>query len=155
LSMERKAGLRPGTWGMAAGGAAAVLLYAWFLAVDFAPLAGAGDAVVGQAIEALTALAALWGVLLMLVVMDRMLGGASWPRRAGFLLVPAAGLATVFATDYPGRLLCRLSLFLLPLLVAAYLALGRLPPRQAARAQAAALVPMAGLSTYLVWLFVS
>jgi hypothetical protein len=138
---------------MAAGGAAALLFYLWFLSVDLAALAGPGDAVVGQAYEALTALAWLWAVLLVLVAIDRILGGPSWPRRAGFLLVPAAGIATLFATDYPGRLLCRLSLIGLPLLVGLYLALGRLPPRRAARAQAAALLPMAALSIYLAILF--
>jgi hypothetical protein len=140
---------------MAAGGASALLLYAWFLSVDLASLVGPGDAVVAQAYEALTALALLWGVLLLLVAVDRGLGGPSWPRRAGFLMVPAAGIATLFATDYPGRLLCRLSLLALPLLVGLYLLLGRLPPRRAARAQAAALLPMAALSAYLIRLFLS
>ncbi|MEA3039468.1 MAG: hypothetical protein QOE79_1981 [Sphingomonadales bacterium] len=145
--------VRPGIAAMAVGGAIALLLYAWFLSVDLATLVGPGDSVVGQAIEALTALAWLWAVLLVLALFDRILGGPSWPRRFGYLLVPAAGVATLFATDYPGRLLCRLSLVALPLLVGLYLALGRLPPRRAAWAQAAALLPMAALSAWLAWLF--
>src|SRR3954464_2163920 len=136
--MEKGARFPAGAWLMAAGGAAALLLFGWFLSVDLASIVGPGDAVVGQAYEALTALALLWGVLLVLVALDRGLGGASWPRRAGFLLVPAAGVATLLPPDYPGRLLCRLSLLALPLLVGAYLLLGRLPPRQATWAQAAA-----------------
>lgn len=140
---------------MAAGGGAALLLFLWFLSADFPGLVGAGDAVVAQAYEALTALASLWLVLLALVVADRALGGPSWPRRAGFLLVPLAGVATLFATDYPGRLLCRLSLVALPLLVGAYLLLGRLPALQAARAQAAVLLAMAALSAWLFRLFLA
>jgi len=147
--------IRPGVAAMAAGGAVALLLYLWFLSVDLATLVGPGDSVVGQAFEALTALAWLWAALLGLVAIDRILGGPSWPRRAGFLLVPAAGIATLFATDYPGRWLCRLSLVALPLLVGLYLALGRLPPRRAAFAQTAALLPMAALSVWLAKLFLS
>jgi hypothetical protein len=153
--MDKEARVPAGAWVMAAGGAAALLLFGWFLSVDLASIVGPGDSVVGQAYEALTALALLWGVLLVLVALDRGLGGASWARRAGFLLVPVAGVATLFATDYPGRWLCRLSLIGLPLLVGAYLALGRLPRRHAARAQAAALVPMAAISVWLIRLFVS
>src|SRR3954464_10514584 len=138
--------MRPGTAAMAAGGAVALLLYSWFLSADLAPLPGPGDAAVGKAYEALAALAWLWGLLLMLTALDRGLGGPSWPRRAGFLLVPAAGIATVFATDYPGDRLCRLPGPALPLLVGAYLLLGRLPPRRAGWAQAAMLLALAALS---------
>jgi hypothetical protein len=140
---------------MAAGGAAGLLLYLWFLSVDLASLVGPGDAVVAQAYEALTALALLWGMLLVLLALDRGLGGASWPRRAGFLLVPVAGIATVFATDYPSNRLCQLAVAALPLLVGAYLLLGRLPARSALWAQAAVLLPMAALSAYAIRLFVS
>src|SRR4051794_37806570 len=106
--MEKRARPGPGTIVMAAGGAAALLLYAWFLSVDLASLVGPGDAVVGQGFEALTALALLWGLLLVLVALDRGLGGPSWTRRAGFLLMPVAGIATAFATDYPSNRLCQL-----------------------------------------------
>ena len=153
--MALRGKIRPGIAAMAAGGAVALLLFLWFLSVDLASLVGPGDAVVGQAYEALAALAWLWAVLLALVAFDRILGGPSWPRRAGFLLVPAAGIATLFATDYPGRWLCRLSLIALPLLVGLYLALGRLPPRRAAWSQTAVLLPMAALSVYLAKLFLS
>lgn len=142
-----------GTIAMAAGGAAAVLLYLWFLSLDYAAIAGPGDSVVAQAYATLTALALLWALLLVLLVMDRALGGPSWTRRAGFLLVPAAGIATVCATDYPGNRLCQIAVAALPLLTGAYLALGRLPARRAAWAQAAVLVPMAGLSAYVIELF--
>jgi hypothetical protein len=140
---------------MAAGGAAALLLYLWFLSLDYAAIAGPGDSVVAQAYATLTALALLWALLLVLLVMDRALGGASWARRAGFLLVPAAGVATVFASDYPGNRLCQIAVAALPLLAGAYLLLGRLPERRAAWAQAAAMAPMAGLSAYAIMLFAS
>lgn len=136
---------------MAAGGAAAALLYAWFLSVDLASVIG--DAVVGQAYEALTALLLLWCVLLVLVIVDRVLGGPSWVRRAGYVLVPLAGVATFFATDYPGSRLCRFILLALPLLTGAYVVLGRLPRREAGRVQAAVLLPMAVLSAYAIRLF--
>jgi hypothetical protein len=152
--MGTRAKLGPGTIAMAAGGGAALLLYLWFLSLDFATLVGPGDAVVAQAYATLTALALLWALLLALVALDRGLGGPSWPRRAGFLLVPAAGIATLFATDYPSDRLCQLAIAALPLLAGAYALLGRLPPRQAARAQAATLLLMAALSAYPIERFV-
>jgi hypothetical protein len=154
-AMETRAKPRPGTILMAAGGGAAALLYVWFLSLDFAAIVGPGDSAVAQAYATLTALALLWALLLVLVALDRGLGGPSWPRRAGFLLVPAAGIATVFATDYPGDRLCRLDILALPLLAGAYLLLGRLPPRRAAWAQSAALLAMAALSAYPIERFVS
>jgi hypothetical protein len=146
--------MRPATAAMAAAGAAALLLYLWFLSVDLAGVSGPGDSVVGQAFEALTALAWLWGLLLVLIALDRALGGPSWPRRFGYLLVPVAGIATLFATDYPSNRLCQLAVLTLPLLAGAYLLAGRLPRRRAAQAQAAALLPMAALSGYAIRLFV-
>lgn len=143
----------PGTILMAALGAAALLLYLWFLSLDFASISGPGDSVVGQAYATLAALAWLWVLLLALVAMDRVLGGPSWPRRAGFLLVPIAGIATLFATDYPGNRLCQLDVMALPLLIGVYLLLGRLPARHAAWAQAATLLGIAGLSVYPIMLF--
>lgn len=153
--MEKGTRLRPGTMLMAAGGAAGLLLYLWFLSLDLAGIEGPGDSVVGQAYATLAALAWLWGLLLALVAADRALGGPSWARRAGFLLVPLAGIATLFATDYPGDRLCRLAVLALPLLVGAYLLLGRLPPRRAGWAQAAALLALAALSAYPIARFVS
>jgi hypothetical protein len=138
---------------MAAGGLLAALLFAWFLSVDLTHVSG--DAVVGQAFEAFTALGFLWVVLLALMLLDRGLGGASWPRRAGFLLVPLAGVAAFFATDYPDDRLSRAGVVAMPLLIGAYLAAGRLAPRQAARVQAALLLPLAGLSYYSIALFAS
>lgn len=153
--METRAKPRPGTIVMAAGAGAAFLLYSWFLSLDLAAIAGPGDSVVAQAYATLTALALLWALLLALVAADRVLGGASWPRRAGFLLVPAAGIATLLATDYPSDRLCQLDILALPLLVGAYLLLGRLPPRRAAVTQSAALLAMAALSAYPIMRFVS
>ncbi|MEA3065345.1 MAG: hypothetical protein QOJ27_1797 [Sphingomonadales bacterium] len=153
--METRSKPRPGTIVMAAGGAVALLLYSWFLSLDFAGIVGPGDSVVAQAYATLTALALLWALLLALVALDRGLGGPSWPRRGGFLLVPVAGFATVFATDYPGDRLCQLAVAALPLLVGAYALLGLLPPRWAARAQAAMLLPMAALAAYPIVRFVS
>ncbi|HEY7805604.1 MAG TPA: hypothetical protein VIC34_00255 [Croceibacterium sp.] len=142
-----------GTILMAAGGALAALLFAWFLSVYLTHVSG--DAVVGQAFEALTALGFLWVVLLVLLALDRGLGGPSWPRRAGFLLVPVAGVATFFATDYPDDRLSRAGVIAMPLLIGAYLAAGRLEPRLAARVQAAILLPLAALCWYSIALFVT
>lgn len=137
---------------MAAGAAVALLLYAWFLSVDLASVGG-GEARMGQAIEALMVLVFLWLLLLALVVADRALGQASWTRRAGFVLVPLAAIATTFATDYPHDRLCQIAVLALPLLAGAYVLLGRLPARRAALAQALALLPMAALSAYAIKLF--
>jgi hypothetical protein len=153
--MAMSARPRGGTILMAVLGAAALLLYLWFVSLDFASLSSPGDGVVGQAYAIFAVLALLWGMLLVLVVMDRMLGGPSWPRRAGFLQVPVAGIATLFATDYPGNRLCQLDIMALPLLIGAYLLLGRLPPRHAAWAQAAALLGVAALSVYPIVRFAS
>src|SRR4051812_32560946 len=54
------------------GGVIALLLLGWFVAVDSRSISG--DAVVGQAFEALTALGLLWLVLFVLVIVDRLLG---------------------------------------------------------------------------------
>jgi hypothetical protein len=148
-----------GTIVMAAGGGVALLLYLWFLSLDFAALEGPGDSAVGNAFATLTALAALWGLLLLLVAIDRGLGGPSWIRRAAFVLVPVAGIGTLFATDYPGNKLCQLSVLALPLLVGAYLLLGRLPRRGASRhaggAQAILLLTMGAISAYPIEKFIS
>lgn len=151
--MATRGKLQPGTIAMAVVGVIAALLYAWFLSAYFT--SAIGDAVVGQALEALTALLLLWLALLGLMLFDRGLGGPSWPRRAGFLLVPMAGIATTFATDYPHDRLCRLTVVGMPLLIGAYMAAGRLPTRRAAWAQAALLLPMLALSAYAIELFLS
>jgi hypothetical protein len=151
--MATGARARPGTIVMAVGGLLALLLYGWFLSVGFADVSG--DAVVGQAFKAFTALGLLWLVLLALLALDRGLGGASWPRRAGFLLVPVAGVATFLATDYPDDPLARLGTVAMPLLIGAYLAAGRLAPPLAARLQAAILLPLAALCYYSIALFVA
>lgn len=147
--------MRPGTVALAAFGALALLLYGWFLSADLASNV-TGDAVVGKAFEALTALGLFWIVVLALLAVDRGIGGPSWPRRAGFLLVPLAGIATTFATDYPDDQLCRIGIFGMPVLIGGYLLGGRLRARWArwARpAQAAMLLPMAAFSVYAVMLF--
>lgn len=151
--MAMSARPRGGTILMAILGAAALLAYLWFVSLDYASISSPGDSVVGQAYATLAVLAWLWGLLLVLVAFDRALGGASWPRRAGFLLVPVAGIATLFATDYPGNRLCQLDVMALPLLIGAYLLLGRLPARWAGMAQAAVLLGVAALSIYPIVLF--
>ncbi len=150
--MEKKAGLRPGTVVTGAGLAAALLLYGWFLSVDL-PDAIGGEARIAQAYAALAALGLLWLLLLVLVIVDRVLGGPSWARRAGFLVVPVAAIASVFATDYPSNRLCQIIVLAMPLLAGAHVALGRLPAPRAARAQWLALAPMAALSAYAIRLF--
>ena len=140
---------------MAVGGIAALLSYLWFLSADLAPISGPGDSVVGQAFETLTALLCLWILLFALLAFDRVLGGHSWSRRAGFVLVPIAAVGTVFATDYPSDRLCQSAVIGLPLLVGLYLLFGRLPRRRAAMAQAVILLPMAALSAYAVVRFCS
>jgi hypothetical protein len=137
---------------MAALGGVAVLLYCWFLAANSATVYG--DAVVGQAIETLMAVSLLWLVLLVLVTIDRAVGGPSWPRRAGFGVIPVAAVAMTFATDYPHDLLCQAGVFGLPLVIGLYVLAGRLPPRQAARAQAAILLLLAAFSAYAINLFI-
>lgn len=153
-AMENAKRLRPGIIVMAAVGVAAALLYGWFLSVDLASALG-GEARMAQGYEALAALLWLWIALFALVVVDRVLGGTSWTRRAGYLLVPLAGIATLFATDYPSKRLCQIAVLALPPLVGGYALLGRLPARLAGRAQALALLPMAVLSAYVVRLFMS
>jgi hypothetical protein len=151
--METRARLSPGIIAMAAFGLVAVLLFAWFLAVMSETVYG--DAGFGQAMEALTALGLLGLVLLILLVFDRALGGASWARRAGFVLVPVAFIATTFATDYPSNRLCRAMVVGMPPLIGAYLLAGRLKPGLAVRVQTAILVPMAALSAYAIQLFLA
>src|SRR3954452_22617450 len=56
--MEKAQGLR-GTIAICVGGVAAALLYAWFLAVNFATALG-GEARIAQAYAALAALVLLW-----------------------------------------------------------------------------------------------
>ena len=136
---------------MAALGGIALLLYGWFVAANSAT--AYGDAVVGQAIEALMAVSLLWIVLLVLVTIDRALGGPSWPRRAGFVVIPVSAVAMTFATDYPHDPLCRAGVFGLPFVIGFYVLAGRLPLRQAARAQTAILLLLAAFSAYAIDLF--
>ena len=150
--MEKANKPRSGTIAMMAVGALALLLYAWFVAVNLPDAAG-GEAKMSQAMESLYALALLWFVLLVLVIMDRVMGGPSWTRRAGYAVLFVAVIANTFATDYPHDLLCQIAVLGLPLLAGAYVALGRLPRQTAARAQMAALLPMAALSAYAFNLF--
>jgi hypothetical protein len=148
--MEKAKAYRPGMTAMVAGGVASLLLYGWFLTVYLAPNLGPGDAVVGQAIEALMAVSLFWLVLFVLLAMDRVFGGPSWTRRAGFVLIPVCAIAMTFATDYPSDRICQAGVLAMPVLALAYVLLGRLPERQAARAQAAALLPMVALSAYAI-----
>ena len=152
--MEKATRLRPATIAMGAVGAAALLLYGWFLSVNLPDVEG-GEAKYGQAMEVLTALMLLWLVLFVLVIMDRAMGGASWTRRVGYFVVPVAAIAQTFATDYPHDVVCEVAVLGMPLLTGAYVLVGRLPARQAARAQAVALLVMAGVSAYAINLFLS
>jgi hypothetical protein len=155
--MEESPKLRAGTIVMALAGLAILLLYLTFLAQDFATLEGPGDSAVGNAYATLAALAALWGLLLVLLVVDQ-IRAKGWLTRGAILLVPIAGIATLFATDYPNDRLCVWAVAALPLVVAVYLLLGWLPPRAAAAAgwaQAVLLLLMAALSVYPIERFVS
>jgi drug/metabolite transporter superfamily protein YnfA len=155
--MEGRPKLRAGTIAMALAGLAMLLLYLAFLAQDFATLEGPGDSAVGNAYATLAALAALWGLLLVLLVVDQ-IRAKGWWRRAAILLVPIAGLATLFASDYPNNRLCVWTIVALPLIVGAYLLLGWLPPRAAkwaGMAQMVMLLLMAALSIYPIERFAS
>ena len=158
-AMERRPKLRGGTIVMVVAGLAILLLYLTFLAQDFAAIEGPGDSVVGNAYATLAALAALWGLLLVLLVVDQIRAkGPAWRTRPAILLVPIAGIATVFATDYPGNRLCILAVAALPLIVGVYLLMGWLPQRAiawAGKAQVLMLVLMAALSVYPIERFVS
>jgi hypothetical protein len=142
---------RPATIALAIAGVIALLLYAWFLSANFAT--AYGDAVVGQAIETLMALALLWFALMVLLIMDRAIGGPSWPRRAGSLVIPVTAIASIFATDYPHDALCQLGVVGVPLMVGVYVLAGRIQPPLAARAQAAILLLFAAFSAYAIDLF--
>ena len=144
---------RGGMIGMAAGGAVALLLWLWFLSLNFASVSG--DAVVAQGIATLYALLFLWIAVIVLVCMDRAIGGPSWPRRAGFWVVPLALLGTVAATDYPNDALCQFAVLALPLMAVAHPLLGRLPAKLVGWAQTAVLLPMAAVSAYTIVKFVS
>lgn len=148
--MKKSKALRPGMTAIAAGTVAALLLYGWFLTVYLAPNLGPGDAVVGQAIEALMAIGLFWLVLFVLLAIDRVYGGASWTRSTGFVAIPICAIAMTFATDYPSDRICQAAVVAMPLLAVAYVLLGRLGERQAARAQALALLPMVALSAYAI-----
>lgn len=157
--MDQKPKARAGTILMAIAGLAVLLLYLIFLAQGFATLEGPGDSAVGNAYATLAALAALWGLLLVLMVADQMLAtGPAWRTRPAILLIPLAGVATLFATDYPNDRLCQLAVAALPLIAGAYLLLGWLSSRGAAaagKAQAVTLLLMAALSVYPIERFVS
>jgi hypothetical protein len=142
---------RPSSIALGILGAVAVLLYTWFLSSYLAT--AYGDAVVGQAIESLMALALLWLVLVVLITMDRVIGGPSWARRAGFVVIPVTAVASTFATDYPSDKLCQLGVVGVPLVIAIYVLAGRMQTRLAARAQAAVLLLLAAFSAYAIRLF--
>jgi hypothetical protein len=155
--MEGQPKSRAGTVVMALAGLAVLFLYLTFLAQDFATLEGPGDSAVGNAYATLAALAALWGLLLVLLVVDQ-IRAKGWRTRPAILLVPIAGIATLFATDYPNDRLCIWAIAALPLIVAAYLVLGWLPQRAAKLVgwgQAVTLLLMAALSAYSIERFVS
>jgi hypothetical protein len=109
--------------------------------------------------ESLTAFVALWALLLVLLTIDRIRAGPSWRARFAFLMVPIAGIATLFATDYPSNRLCELAVLALPPMAGAYLLLGWLPHRggkpRTAGAQALVLLLMAALSAYPTVKFLS
>jgi putative flippase GtrA len=155
--MEQRQKPGAGTIAMAIAWLAALSLYFAFISQDFATLEGPGDSAVGNAYATLTALAALWALLLLLLVVDQV-RAKGWLTRSAILLVPIAGIATVFATDYPSNRLCIWAVAALPLIVLAYLALGWLPwpaTAWAGRARAVMLLLMAALSAYPIEKFVS
>jgi len=142
---------------MALAGLAILLLYLTFLAQDFATLEGPGDSAVGNAYATLAALAALWSLLLVLLLVDQ-IRAKGWGTRPAILLVPIAGIATLFATDYPNDRLCIWAIATLPLIVAVYLMLGWMPQRSAkpaGMAQAVMLLLMAVISIHPIERFVS
>ena len=108
-----------------------------------------------QAYSALAALVLLWLALLVLGIVDRALGGPSWIRRAGFVLVPVAAVATTFATDAPNDRFSQIAVVALPLLAGLYALAGRLAPGPSAKAQTATLVSIAALSAYAIKQFIS
>ncbi len=128
--MEQRPKSRAGTIAVAVAGLVFLLLYLAFVARGLAPHQGPGDRVVGDAFATLAALAALWALLLTLIMVDQIRAkGPAWGTRPAILLVPIAAIATFCATDYPGQRLCVLSLGALPLIVASFLVLGWLPDR--------------------------
>jgi hypothetical protein len=138
-------------------GLVTLLLYVGFLALTLADPEG-GESRMANAFAALAWMAALWGMLLVLLVADRITTTAkSWTAPLAFLLVPIAAIASLFATDYPSNRWCQLSLAALPLVVGIYLLLGRLPslPTTARIGRAAMLLLMAALSVYPIKIFAS
>ena len=138
-------------------GLATLLLYVGFLALTLADPEG-GESRMANAFASLAWLAALWGMLLVLLVADRIRATVrSWTAPLAFLLVPIAAIASLFATDYPSNRWCQLSLAALPLVVGIYLVLGRLSSlRTTARfGRPAMLLLMAALSVYPIEIFVS
>jgi hypothetical protein len=138
-------------------GLATLLLYVGFLALTLADPEG-GESRMANAFASLAWMAALWGMLLVLLVADRISATAkSWTTPLAFVLVPIAAIASLFATDYPSNQWCELSLAALPLVVGVYLVLGRLPslPTTARIGRTAMLLLMAGLSVYPIEKFVS
>ena len=140
-------------------GLVAALLYGVFISLNFAS-PGGGEGRIANAFATLGAWAALWVFLLVLLAIDRVRAGQkSWTARAAILFVPVAGIAVLFATDYPGDALCALSVVALPLLVLAYLLLGALARLRATsqpwRTKALLMLMTAALSIWPIVRFAS
>ena len=154
---EQAPRLRLGTVVTIVAGLATLLLYVGFLALTLADPEG-GESRMANAFASLAWLAALWGMLLVLLIAERVRATArSWTAPLAFLLVPIAAVASLFATDYPSNRWCQLSLAALPLIVGVYLVLGRLSSlRTTARiGRPAMLLLRAALSVYPIEKFVS
>jgi hypothetical protein len=138
-------------------GLATLLLYVGFLALTLADPEG-GESRMANAFASLAWLAALWAMLLLLLVVDRVSASVkSWTTPLAFVLVPIAAIASLFATDYPNNRWCQLTLAALPLIVGIYLVLGRLPSlrRTAQIGKPVLLLLVAALSIYPIEKFVS
>jgi len=147
--MARASKLRAGMIAPAFAGLITILLYAAFMATNFAAPAGGGEDRIANAFAAVAAWAALWLVLLTLLVIDVVLcERKSWREWLALLLVPIAGIAVLFATDYPSDKLCAATIAALPLVIGGYLLAGRGPAAWAGGARAVLLLLIAGLSYY-------
>jgi hypothetical protein len=113
---------------------AAVLLILLLGNATYKP-AGGGESLMAQAFEMLFIIAALWFVLLVMLLVG-LLGGAvpRWATWLMLVLVPMAAIADAVAVDMCGRHMewAVVLVAALPLLVAFYAWWGRLPRLQAA-----------------------
>ena len=158
--MEKPSRLHFGVIVWALLGLAALLFYGVFVSLVVAVPEGGGESRMSNAFAAIGAWAALWACLLILLAIDHVHAErSSWTSWVAVLLVPLAGLAVLFATDYPGNGLCTLSLVALPLAIGVYLLIGALPRLRASAhvtaAKAVVLLLIAAFSAYPIDKFIS